>query len=477
MTSPGPAVPNVLATRYASAEMARLWSPEHKVVLERRFWIAVLRAQRDLGVEVPDGVLEAYEAVVDQVDLASIDARERVTKHDVKARLEEFAGLAGHEHAHKGLTSRDLTENVEQLQLRQALTLVRDRMVTVLARLAERAAEHETTVITGRSHNVPAQATTLGKRFATAGEELLLALERVEELLARLPLRGVKGPVGTSQDQLDLLGDTDALDALDRRVAGELGFARTLTSVGQVYPRSLDFDVVTALAQAVAGPSSLCTTVRLMAGQELVTEGFAPGQVGSSAMPHKMNSRSCERVNGFMQILRGHVTMAGGLAGDQWNEGDVSDSVVRRVVLPDACFAAEGALITTLAVLEGFGAYPAVIDAELRKYLPFLATTKFLVAAVKAGAGREQTHEVIKEHAVAYALALRQDPEGIDDLPARLGADDRFPLADAEVRALLSEPLDFVGDARRQVATFVARVGEVVARLPQAAAFIPEPIL
>jgi len=467
----------VLAARYASREMAELWSPEHKVVLERRLWIAVLRAQKDLGVEVPDGVIEAYEAVVDRVDLASIDRRERVTKHDVKARLEEFAALAGQEHAHKGMTSRDLTENVEQLQLRLALTLVRDRMVTTLARLGERAAEHEATVLTGRSHNVPAQATTLGKRFATAGEELLVALERVEELLARLPLRGIKGPVGTSQDQLDLLGDAATLDELERRVATELGFARTLSSVGQVYPRSLDFDVVSALAQAIAGPSSLCTTIRLMAGQELVTEGFAPGQVGSSAMPHKMNSRSCERVNGFMQILRGHVTMAGGLAGDQWNEGDVSDSVVRRVVLPDACFAAEGALITTLAVLDGFGAYPAVIDAELRKYLPFLATTKFLVAAVKAGTGREQAHEVIKQHAVAYALALREKPDGADDLPARLGADDRFPLSEAEVRALLSEPLDFVGDARRQVAAFVARVDDLVARHPSAAQHTPEPIL
>ena len=468
----------MLAGRYASAEMAELWSPEHKVVLERRFWVAVLRAQRDLGVEVPDGVVEAYEAVIDTVDLASIDARERVTKHDVKARLEEFAALAGHEHAHKGMTSRDLTENVEQLQVRLGLELVRDRMVAVLARLAERAAEHEATVITGRSHNVPAQATTLGKRFATAGEELLFALERVEELLARLPLRGIKGPVGTSQDMLDLFGGDDAaLDELERRVATELGFTRTLNSVGQVYPRSLDLDVVSALAQAVAGPSSLCATIRLMAGLDLVTEGFAPGQVGSSAMPHKMNSRSCERVNGFMQILRGHVTMAAGLAGDQWNEGDVSDSVVRRVVLPDACFAAEGALLTTMAVLDGFGAYPAVIEAELRKYLPFLATTKFLVAAVKAGTGREQAHEVIKTHAVAYALALREDPDKAGDLPARLGADDRFPLDEAELRALLSDPLDFVGDARRQTSTFTARVADVLTHHPAAAGFTPEPIL
>jgi adenylosuccinate lyase len=468
-------VPNVLAGRYASAEMAELWSPEHKVRLERRLWIAVLRAQKDLGVDVPDGVIEAYEAVVDQVDLASIDARERVTKHDVKARIEEFAALAGHEHAHKGMTSRDLTENVEQLQLRQSLELIRDRLVAVLRRLAERAAEHEATVITGRSHNVPAQATTLGKRFATAAEETLLAYERLEQLLDRLPLRGVKGPVGTSQDMQDLLGD--GIDELERRVAEELGFRRTLTSVGQVYPRSLDLDVVSALAQVVAGPSSLCTTIRLMAGQELVTEGFAPGQVGSSAMPHKMNSRSCERVNGFMQVLRGHVTMASGLAGDQWNEGDVSDSVVRRVVLPDSAFAAEGALITTMAVLDGFGAYPAVIEAELRKYLPFLATTKFLVAAVKEGTGREQAHEVIKEHAVAYALALREAPEGAADLPARLGGDSRFPLDEATIRTLLKEPLDFVGDARRQTQAVCEQVGAVVARHAEAASYVPAPIL
>jgi adenylosuccinate lyase len=462
-------IPNVLAGRYASAEMQDLWSAEQKVVLERRLWIAVLRAQRDLGFDVPAGVVEAYEAVADQVDLGSIDRRERITKHDVKARIEEFSALAGHELIHAGMTSRDVTENVEQLQIRHALVLVRDRAVTVLAGLAALAAEHDATVVTGRSHNVPAQATTMGKRFATAAEELLLAVERVEELLERLPLRGIKGPVGTSQDQLDLFdGDVAKIDELERRVAADLGFARTMTSVGQVYPRSLDLDVVAALVQVAAPLSSFCATLRLMAGQELATEGFAPGQVGSSAMPHKMNSRSSERVNGFMNVLRGHLTMAAGIAGDQWNEGDVSESVVRRVVLPDSFFATEGSLLTTLSILGGFGAYPAVIDRELRRYLPFLATTKFLVAAVRAGMGREEAHEVIKTHAVAYALALREKPDDPLDLLDRLGADDRFPLSEAQLRALVTEPLDFVGDARRQVAEVVRRVADVVARHPNA---------
>jgi len=167
-------VPNVLAGRYASADLTRLWSPEHKVVLERRLWIAVLQAQRDLGVDVPEGVIEAYEKVVDNVDLASIRRREAVTRHDVKARIEEFSALAGHEHVHKGMTSRDLTENVEQLQVRSSLELVRDRAVAALARLARLATEHVDLVIAGRSHNVAAQATTLGKRFASAADELLI---------------------------------------------------------------------------------------------------------------------------------------------------------------------------------------------------------------------------------------------------------------------------------------------------------------
>lgn len=474
----GSTVPNVLAARYASPDMAALWSPERKVVLERQLWLAVLEAQQELGLDVPAGVLDDYRAVVDDVDLASIEARERVTRHDVKARIEEFCALAGHEHVHKGMTSRDLTENVEQLQVRQALALVRDRIVAALARLARRAAEHEATVLTGRSHNVPAQAVTLGKRFANAGQELLVALDRVEELLARYPLRGIKGPVGTQQDQLDLFdGDADRVDELERRVADHLGFAAVLGNVGQVYPRSLDLDVVSALVQVAAGPSSLALTLRLMAGQELVTEGFREGQVGSSAMPHKMNSRSCERINGLTTILRGHLAMVAALAGDQWNEGDVSCSVVRRVALPDAFLALDGLFETFLTVLDDLGAYPAVIERELDRYLPFLATTKVLMAAVRAGVGREQAHEAIKEHAVAVALAMRESGAADNDLLDRLAADERIPLDRAELGALLSTPIEFTGAAREQVAAFVAAVGGVVTRHPDAAAYGPAPIL
>jgi adenylosuccinate lyase len=229
--------------------------------------------------------------------------------------------------------------------------------------------------------------------------------------------------------------------------------------------------------QLAAAPSSLAKTIRLMAGNELVTEGFQPGQVGSSAMPHKMNTRSAERVNGFAVVLRGYASMTGELAGDQWNEGDVSCSVVRRVALPDAFFAADGLLETTLTILAEFGAFPAVIERELDRYLPFLATTKVLMAAVRAGVGRESAHEAIQENAVAVALEMREKGTDTNDLFERLALDTRLGLSAAELDALLAEPLSFTGAARAQVAAVVASVELGLASEPAAAQYQPEPIL
>ena len=471
-------IPNVLAGRYASAAMTGIWSPEAKIVMERRLWLAVASAQVDLGLDIPSSALDDYRRVIDQVDLASIAERERVTKHDVKARIEEFNALAGHEYVHLGMTSRDLTENVEQLQVRDAMTVIRDRCVAALDRLSALAIAYSDTAITGRSHNVPAQTTTLGKRFASAADELLVAFTRLEELIVRYPLRGIKGPVGTAQDMLDLMGgDEERLDRLETAVAQHLGFTNVLDSVGQVYPRSLDLDVVSALAQVSAAPSSLATTIRLMAGLDLVTEGFRPGQVGSSAMPHKMNSRSCERVNGFAVLLRGYLTMVADLSGSQWNEGDVYCSVVRRVALPDAFFAIDGLFETFLTVLDDFGAFPAVIDRELERYLPFLSTTKVLMASVRKGVGRETAHEAIKEHAVAVALAMREDGQGENDLLARLAGDARLDLSEAELLDLVAEPLAFTGAAASQVRAVADRVAVIVDRYPDAASYRPGDIL
>ncbi len=465
---------SLIADRYASAAMRLIFSPEAKIIAERRLWIAVMRAQSGLGHSIPSHVITAYEQVITRVDLASIDAREKHSRHDVKARIEEFNALAGHEAIHAGMTSRDLTENIEALQICNGLELVSQKVITLLACLAKKATEFTDQPIAGRSHNMPAQVTTLGKRFASAAQELLFAYERLSALQGRYPMRGIKGPVGTAADSIDLLGSSDAHAHLESAIAKELGFTEVLESTGQVYPRSFDYDVLTTLVQLASAPSSLATSIRLMAGAELVTEGFKDAQVGSSAMPHKMNTRSCERINGLAVILRGFSSMVGELAGDQWNEGDVSCSVVRRVALPDSFFAIDGLLETMLTVLDEFAVFPAVIAAELERYLPFLATTKILMAAVKAGVGRELAHEVIKEHSVKAALAMRQGKANtlLDDL----ASDVRLPLNRAALDSLISTPLEFTGDARQQVARVVHRIEAITSAHPAAVQYKPGPI-
>lgn len=465
---------SILADRYASSAMREIFSPESKIIAERKLWIAVMRAQSELGHAISKDVITDYEKVITRVDLSSIDAREKHLRHDVKARIEEFNALAGHEVIHAGMTSRDLTENIEAFQIRNGLEVVHNKVVALLARLGERAAQYADQPIAGRSHNVPAQITTLGKRFASAAEELLFAYERLVALQDRYPMRGIKGPVGTAQDSIDLLGSSKAHLTLENAIAKELGFNKVLDSTGQIYPRSFDYDVVTTLVQIASSPSSLATSIRLMAGAELVTEGFKAGQVGSSAMPHKMNTRSCERVNGLAVVLRGHASMVGELSGDQWNEGDVACSVVRRVALPDAFYAIDGLLETMLTVLDEFGAFPKVIAAELERYLPFLATTKILMAAVKAGVGRELAHEVIKEHSVKAALGMREGLKNtlLDDL----AEDNRLPFDRAELDKLISKPLEFTGEAREQISRVVTRVNLVVSAHPVAAKYAPHSI-
>ena len=458
--------------------MLEIWSPRAKILLEREFWIAVMRAQRRLGLDVPAAAIEAYERVKEDIDLERIRTRERVTRHDVKARIDEFCALAGFEHVHKGLTSRDLTENVEQLQILRSLQVLRVKYVACLQRLAQRARQYRSLVIAGRSHNVPAQPTTVGKRLAMFGTEMLLAFHGLEDLLARYPLRGLKGPVGTQLDLLTLFGgDMAKVAALEREIAAALGFTAVLGSVGQVYPRSLDWQVVSAVYQLAAGPSSFATTMRLMAGIDLAVEGFQDGQVGSSAMPHKVNSRSCERINGLRAVLGGHLAMVGAIAGDQWNEGDVSCSVVRRVALPGAMFAVDGVLETFATVVSEMEVFAGAVEAERERVSAWLGTTTVLMEAVKRGAGREAAHAAIKEQVMALARDVRAGRAQPGDLVGRLVGDGRVGLSAEELRAALAGAAGLIGGAVAQVDAFVAEVDQLIRRVPESADYQPASIL
>jgi adenylosuccinate lyase len=431
--------PNVLATRYATKEMVAIFDPVNKIISERKFWIIILKLQQKSGLPITDSDVAAYEKVIEKVDLDSIDKREMKTRHDVKARIEEFNALAGIEKIHIGMTSRDLTENIELIQIKAALELIEYRTLQTLFLLGEKITKYEKTYMVGRSHNVAAQVTTLGKRFASCAEELLFAHSALKELIARLPLRGIKGPVGTSQDALAAMGKE--FEKLEKSIAEQFGFEDSWISVGQIYPRSVDFEVVSKLLQIASSPSSMATTIRLMAGAGLVSEGFKTGQVGSSAMPHKMNSRSSERINGMMVLLRGYNTMAADLAGDQWNEGDVSCSVVRRVVIPDSFYVLDGLLHTFMTILNEFGIFEKNIEKELNEQLPLLATTNILMECVKAGMGREIAHEIIQKHATTTTS---------DKFFAAISSEKDFPFSLDQLNKVISNPAEFAGLALAQ---------------------------
>ena len=463
---------SILADRYASKAMIDIWSTESKIRAERKLWISVMKTQAQLGFEIPASAIADYEKVHDKIDLASIDKREKELRHDVKARIDEFNSLAGHQYIHIGMTSRDLTENIEAAQIKSALQLIQKKTIALLARLGEKTAEYKAQPIVGRSHNVPAQITTLGKRFATVAEELLYAYQRLENLIENLPIRGLKGPVGTAQDSHDILGADYA--KLEGSIIESLGFDTKLDSTGQIYPRSFDYDVITTLVLLSAAPSNLATSIRLMAGHDLVSEGFQAGQVGSSAMPHKMNTRSCERINGLASILKGHAVMVGEISGNQWNEGDVSDSVVRRVAIADAFYCVDGLLETTLTVLKEFGIFPAQINKEVEENLPFLATTKFLMAAVKAGMGREDAHEIIKELSTKAANDIREGKP--NSLITELAGDSRIPLDYQALEKLLASPLEFAGLAQEQCDAVIAKIHAITKSHPDAATYQPSQI-
>lgn len=473
-----PIIPDILADRYASTPMLRVFSPEGKIILERELWITVMKAQAELGLVIPTEAIAAYERVKDTVDLEWIRNREREIRHDEKAKIEAFNRAAGYEYAHLGMTSRDQSDNVEQMQNKSGMEILRDHSVATLARMARLAIQYGSLVYPERTHLAVAQPSVVGKIFSNFGEELLIGFNRLEKLIDEYPLRGIKGAIGTQTDQLQLFdGDASKVDLLEQRIKDFLGFKNLLNSVGQVYPRSLDFEVVSTLFQLICGPASFCMTAREMAAFEEFTEGFKEGQVGSTAMPHKMNSRSSERNFSFKNILMGYLVMAAGVSGSQIFAGDVEDSAARRVYLQDAFFAADGAFETTLTILDECGFYPAVIQREMDKYLPFLTTTRLLMAAVKEGIGRETAHAAIRDHSVAVALEMRNTGRQDNDLLDRLSQDRRLALPKEKLVAAISNPIEFVGNAPRQIAKFASQVEEIVKRYPDAASYNPEEIL
>jgi adenylosuccinate lyase len=422
--------------------MQNIWSAETKALKERELWIAVMRAQAKLGLDISTEVIAAYEGVKTKIDLDNIERREAELKHDVKARIEEFNALAGHQKIHLGLTSRDVTENIEGWQIKKSLELTLSSSAQLLEELAKKIENYSDLAIVGRTHNVPAQLTTLGRRFASWGEEFLIALEILETLHANYRIKGIKGAIGTGSD-LKALHSEKWLE-VERAVAGELGIEETLIAPSQIYPRSLDFQVVASLYQLAAPIASIAINIRLMAGIGLLSEGKAGGQVGSSAMPHKDNPRLSERVNGLFILLKGYLTMVSEISGNQWNEGDVSESVVRRVALADTFYTIDAILRSMKKILSELQVNESAISRELDRELEYLLSSKVLLKAVEKGMGRESAHSLILESATE---SRSSSSESFFELLAK---NKELGLSLSELEALKSNPGEHLGDASKQ---------------------------
>jgi adenylosuccinate lyase len=460
---------NVLADRYATAETIAIWSPQNKTLLLRDLWIADLKIRKKMGFTIPDEVVAAYEAVKNVIDLDSITARELKLKHDVMANIAEFNALAGHQRIHDGFTSRDETDNTEQLQILQSLRLMRDRLVALLGHLNERMMEFDVLAICGRSHLVPAQTITLGKRIGNCIQELLIAFEDLERFINTYPLRGIKGPMGTQQDMIVRLGSPEKALEYENLIREYFGFEQVLTCVGQVYPRMLDFKAAGHVASIASAPANFAKMVRLMAGLGLSHEGFKDEQAGSSAMPHKVNSRTCERITGLLNVINGYGDMLSRLLGDQWLEGDVSCSVVRRVALPDMFYALDGLLEAAMHVAQEMEVFPTAVHAELDKYLPFLSTTGLLSNATKKGLGREDAHKIIKTSSQQALKDMRSGEE--NTLLERLARADSVHFPIAETTGIIDK-IDY-GASVEQVREMTTMVEGVLLQYPEAAEYTP----
>jgi adenylosuccinate lyase len=300
--------------------------------------------------------------------------------------------------------------------------------------------------IVARTHNVPAQVTTLGKRFATWAEELMFATKHVQELRNRLPLRGIKGAVGTQQDLMSVL---DSLSVnLDDQIAQLFEFKHIAASSSQIYPRSFDYEIITSLVQLSAAATNVATNVRLMSGFGLVNEGLTENQVGSSAMPHKNNARLSERVTGLGVVLKGYAMMLSDISGNQWNEGDVSCSVVRRVALPEAFFAIDAILDTSINIISNLVINERAIESELTENLPFLLSSKILMKAVQGGLGRETAHKLIRKHALEALDNFYQSGE--NNFLELITKDQHLGIPSEFLKALADTPLQHTGRSQSQ---------------------------
>jgi adenylosuccinate lyase len=451
-----------LAARNASAEMLRLFSPQHKFSLWRQLWVELARAQRELGIErISDDAIRQMEAKVDEIDFARAADWEKRLRHDVMAHLHTFeeAAPAAKGIVHLGATSQYVVDNADLILMRDAMRLLCGRLAGAVDALGTFAKKWRDLPTLGYTHFQPAQLTTVGKRATLWAQDLILDLEELEHRIATLKFRGVKGTTGTQASFLVLFnGDHERCEKLDEIVTRRFGFDASYLVTGQTYPRKVDAAIVSSLAGIAASVHKFANDVRLLAGLKQIEEPFEVEQVGSSAMAYKRNPMRCERATGLARFVISLAHSPLQTAAEQWLERSLDDSSNKRLTIPEAFLAIDGALLIVIDVARGLVVYPKVIESAVRAELPFMASEEILMAAVHRGGDRQALHERLRKHSIEAAARVKLHGQS-NDLIQRLRSDEAFTAVDLD---LILDPARYVGRAPEQVDRFVREAVEPV---------------
>jgi adenylosuccinate lyase len=446
-----------LVERFATREMSELWSARCKFTTWRRCWIALAEAEQELGLEISDEQIEELRAQVDNIDFECAKEHERRTRHDVMAHIHAYGEVAPKAKGiiHLGATSCYVGDNTDLILIREGLEILLSKAVATLARLKTFALEWKDQPTLGFTHYQPAQLVTVGKRACLWAQDLLMDIEDIEAVSGRLRCRGVKGTTGTQASFMALFnGDAEKVRRLDQRVSEKLGFAASYPVTGQTYTRKVDTHVLNVLAGLGESIHKWATDMRLLQNLKEVEEPFERSQVGSSAMAYKRNPMRCERacaLGRFLMVapLHGSFTTA-----VQWFERTLDDSAIRRLSLPEAFLAADGALNLYLNVMENPKVYPKVIERRLMEELPFMATENILMACVKRGGDRQELHEAIRRHSQEAGLQVKEHGKP-NDLLDRLAGDPAIGMTREELDRTL-DLREFIGRAPQQAVEFIA---------------------
>ncbi|HEX6964864.1 MAG TPA: adenylosuccinate lyase [Gemmatimonadaceae bacterium] len=450
-----------LAERYASRAMLELWSPQVRHGLWRRLWLALAEAERELGVDIPEEAIRRMRAHLDDIDFEKVATYERRFRHDVMAHVHAFGDVApaARPFIHLGATSAFVTDNADLILLRRAMELLRAKVVEVLRVLATFARTWRAEPTLAYTHLQPAQLTTVGKRATLWMEDLVLDLMDLDHRIATLPMRGVKGTTGTQASFLELFdGDHAKVQRLDELVTRAMGFEHSLPVTGQTYSRKLDAQVLSVVAGIATSASKFSGDVRLLQSFGELEEPFEREQIGSSAMAYKRNPMRSERIASLARFVISLEENANLTHSVQYFERTLDDSANRRLVLPESFLATDAILILTGNVAGGLEVHPSRIRRRIDEELPFMATEKLIVRAVRAGGDRQEVHEVIRRHSIEAAHALKEGASR-NDMLDRLAADPAFPIALADMRDV-TDPSQFIGRAPEQVDDFLRAVVE-----------------